>query len=89
MFPKKVKSSEIALQLTDTRLEVVQKQGKHFTLFPIPAGLLLLFASIFILPITAGATVAAYMDVQGNVHYVRGKSRRTNRKMAINRPVAR
>jgi soluble lytic murein transglycosylase-like protein len=27
------------------------------------------------------------MDVQGNLHYVRGKSSRTNRKIAINRPV--
>lgn len=29
------------------------------------------------------------MDVQGNLHYVRGKSSQTNRKIAINRPVAR
>ena len=89
MFPKKVKPSEIALQLADTRIEVVQKERKPFTLFPILAGLLLFFALSFSSPFTAEATVAAYLDVQGNLHYVRGKSSRTNRKIAINRPVAR
>ena len=89
MFPKKVKSSEIALQVTDTRIEVVQKERKPFALFPLLAGLLLFFAMSFWSPFTAGATVAAYMDVQGNLHYVRGKSSRMNRKIAINRPVAR
>ena len=81
MFPKKVKSSEIALQVTDTRIEVVQKERKPFALFPLLAGFLLLFFALsFTLPSTAGATVAAYMDVQGNLHYVRGKSSRTNKK---------
>ena len=89
MFPKKVKPSEIALQLADTRIEVVQKERKPFTLFPILAGLLLFFALSFSSPSTAEATVDAYLDVQGNLHYVRGKSSRTNRKIAINRPVAR
>jgi soluble lytic murein transglycosylase-like protein len=88
MFPEKVKPSEIALQLTDTRIEVVQKDRKPFALFPLLAGLLLFFAMSFWSPFTAGATVAAYMDVQGNLHYVRGKSSRTNRKIA-NRPLAR
>ena len=89
MFPKKVKLSEIALQVTDTRIEVVQKERKPFALFPLLAGLLLFFALSFSSPSTAEATVAAYMDVQGNLHYVRGKSSRTNKKIAINRPVAR
>ncbi len=66
-----------------------QKERKPFALFPILAGLLLFLASICTLPITAGATVTAYMDVQGNLHYMRGKSSRTNRKIVINRPVAR
>ena len=89
MFSGKVKSSEIALQVTDTRIEVDPKERKPFALFPLLAGFLLFFASSCTLPITAGATVAAYMDVQGNLHYVRGKSSQTNRKIAINRPVAR
>ena len=89
MFPKKVKSSEIALQVTDTRIEVDPKERKPFALFPLLAGLLLFFAMSFSSPSTAEATVAAYMDVQGNLHYVRGKSSQTNRKIAINRPVAR
>ena len=89
MFPKKVKPSEIAQQMTDTRIEVVQKERKpFFALFPLLAGLLLFFAMSFWSPFTAGATVAAYMDVQGNLHYVRGKSGRTNKKIA-NRPLAR
>ena len=88
MFPGKVKSSEIALQVTDTRNEVDPKERKPFALFPLLAGLLLFFAMSFWSPFTAGATVAAYMDVQGNLHYVRGKSGRTNKKIA-NRPVAR
>ncbi len=75
--------------MTDTRIEVVQKERKpFFALFPLLAGLLLFFAMSFWSPFTAGATVAAYMDVQGNLHYVRGKSGRTNKKIA-NRPLAR
>ena len=89
MFSRKVKPSEIALQVTDTRIEVDPKERKPFALFPLLAGLLLFFALSFWSPLTAGATVAAYMDVQGNLHYVRGKSSRTNRKIAINRPVPR
>ena len=89
MFSGKVKSSEIALQVTDTRIEVVPKERKPFALFPLLAGFLLFFAMSFSSPSTAEATVAAYMDVQGNLHYVRGKSSQTNRKIAINRPVAR
>ena len=89
MFPGKVKPSEIALQLTDTRIEVDPKERKPFALFPLLAGLLLFFALNFSSPSTAGATVAAYMDVQGNLHYMQGKSSRTNKKIAINRPVAR
>lgn len=90
MFPGKVKSSEIALQMTDTRIEVVQKERKPiFALFSILAGLLLFFALSFSSPSTAEATVAAYMDVQGNLHYVRGKSGRTNKKIASNRPLPR
>ena len=75
--------------MIDTRIEVDQKERKPFALFPLLASFLLFFASSCTLPITAGATVAAYMDVQGNLHYVRGKSGRTNRKIAINRPVPR
>ncbi|WP_448873225.1 transglycosylase SLT domain-containing protein [Desulfobulbus propionicus] len=65
------------------------KERKPFALFPILAGLLLFFAMSFWSPFTAGATVAAYMDVQGNLHYVRGKSSRTNKKIASNRPLPR
>ena len=89
MFSGKVKSSKIALQVTDTRIEVDPKERKPFALFPLLAGFLLFSASSCTLPITAGATVAAYMDVQGNLHYMQGKSSRTNKKIAINRPVAR
>ena len=89
MFLKKVKPSEIAQQMTDTRIEVVQKERKPFAAFPLLAGLLFFFAMSFSSPITAEATVAAYMDVQGNLHYVRGKSGRTNKKIANNRPLAR
>ncbi|MDD2462869.1 MAG: lytic transglycosylase domain-containing protein [Desulfobulbus sp.] len=89
MFPKKVKPSEIALQLTDTRIEVDQKERKPFALFPLLAGLLLFFAMSFSSPITAGATVAAYMDVQGHLHYIQDKSNRTNKKIAIKRLVPR
>ena len=89
MFSGKVKSSEIALQVTDTRIEVVPKERKPFALFPLLAGFLLFFAMSFSSPSTAEATVAAYMDVQGNLHYMQGKSSRTNKKIAINRPVAR
>ena len=77
------------MHMIDTRIEVDQKERKSFALFPLLASFLLFFASSCTLPITAGATVAAYMDVQGNLHYVRGKSSQTNRKIAINRPVAR
>ena len=90
MFPKKVKPSEIALQVTDTRIEVDQKKQKPFASSPLLAGFLLLFLALgFSSPSTAGATVAAYMDVQGNLHYVRGKSSRTYRMIANNRPVTR
>jgi len=89
MFSRKVKPSKIALQVTDTRIEVDPKERKPFALFPILTGLLLFFASTCTLPITAEATVAAYMDVQGNLHYMQGKSSRTNKKIAINRPVER
>ena len=89
MFPEKVKSSEIALQVTDTRIEVDPKERKPFALFPLLACLLLFFTMSFWSPFTAGATVAAYMDVQGNLHYMQGKSSRTNKKIAINRPFPR
>ena len=89
MFSGKVKSSEIALQVTDTRIEVDPKERKPFALFPLLAGLLLFFALNFSSPSTAGATVAAYMDVQGNLHYMQGKRSRTNKKIAINRPLPR
>ena len=89
MFPKKVKPSGITLQLTDTRNKVDPKEQKPFTLFPLLAGILFFFALNFSLPSTAGATIAAYMDVQGNLHYMQGKSSRTNKKIAINRPFPR
>ena len=89
MFPGKVKLSGITLQVTDTRIKVDPKERKPFALFPLLACLLLFFAMNFSSPSTAEATVAAYMDVQGNLHYVRCKSSQTNRKIAINRPVAR
>lgn len=77
------------MQVTDTRNEVDPKERKPFALFPLLAGLLLFFAMSFSSPSTAEATVAAYMDVQGNLHYVRGKSSPTKKKIAINRPVPR
>jgi len=89
MFSRKVKPSEIALQLTDTRIEVVQKERKLIALFSLLAGFLLFSASSCTLPTTAGATVAAYIDVQGNLHYVRGKNSRTNKKITTNRPFPR
>ena len=89
MFSGKVKSPKITLQVTDTRIEVVPKERKPFALFPLLAGLLLFFTLNYSSPSTAGAAVAAYMDVQGNLHYMQGKSSRTNKKIAINRPVAR
>lgn len=90
MFPGKVKSSEIALQVTDTRIEVAQKEQKPFASSPLLAGFLLLFLALSCtLPSTAEATVAAYMDVQGNLHYMRIKSKRTNTKIVTNRPLAR
>ena len=66
-----------------------QTERKPFALFPLLASLLLFFALSCTLPTTAEATVAAYMDVQGNLHYMRGKSSRTNKKIAITRPVTR
>ena len=63
---------------------------KHHASASLLTGFLLLFVALsFTLPFTAGATVAAYMDVQGNLHYVRTKSNRTKKKIAINRPVPR
>lgn len=77
------------MQVTDTRIEVVQEEREPFALFPILAGFLLFLALSCTLSSTAEATVAAYMDVQGNLHYIRGKSSRTNKKIAINRRIAR
>ena len=69
---------------------MVQKERKPFALFPLLAGFLLFFVALsFMLPSTTGATVAAYMDVQGNLHYVRDKSKRTNTKLVTNRPLVR
>ena len=69
---------------------MAQKERKHFVSSSLISSFLLFFVALsFTLPSTAAATVAAYLDVQGNLHYVRGKSSRTNRKIAINRPVAR
>jgi soluble lytic murein transglycosylase-like protein len=65
------------------------KERKPFAAFPLLAGLLLFFAMSFSSPFTARATVAAYMDVQGNLHYMRGKSGQKKRDMAANRPVTR
>ena len=65
------------------------KERKPSALFELLAGLLLFFAMSFWSPLTAGATVAAYMDVQGNLHYVRGKNSRTNKKITTNRPFPR
>jgi len=89
MFPKKVKPSGITLQLTDTKIKVDQKERKRLALFPLLAGFLFFFVSSCTLPITAEATVAAYMDVQGNLHYVRGKSSQKKRNIASNRPLPR
>jgi len=58
-------------------------------MFAFLAGLLLFFAMSFWSLFTAEATVAAYMDVQGNLHYMRGKNSRTNRNVATNRPLPR
>lgn len=66
-----------------------KKERNPLALFQLLAGFLLFFAPCCTLPTTAEATVAAYMDVQGNLHYVQGKSSQTNKKIAINRPVAR
>lgn len=67
-----------------------QKERKPFASAPFLAGFLLLFVVLSVtLPSTAEATVAAYLDVQGNLHYVRGKSKRTNTKIVTNRPLAR
>ena len=75
--------------MTDKRIEVDLKERKPFALFPLLAGFLLFFAMSFWSPFTAEATVAAYMDVQGNLHYVRGKNSRTNKKITTNRPFPR
>lgn len=57
-----------------------QKERKPFTSSLLLAGFLLLFVALVgILPSIAEATVAAYLDVQGKVHYVRGKSGKTNK----------
>jgi soluble lytic murein transglycosylase-like protein len=90
MFSRKVKPSEIALQVIDTRIEVAKTELKHSASYPLVSSFLLFFVALsFTLPSIAGATVAAYLDVKGNLHYVRGKSSRTNKKIAINRPLAR
>ena len=69
---------------------MAQKERKHFVSSSLISSFLLFFVALsFTLPSTAAATVAAYLDVQGNLHYVRGKSSRTNKKIAINRPVTR
>ena len=69
---------------------MAQKERKNFASSPFLAGFLLLFVVLSVtLSSTAEATVAAYMDAQGYVHYMRGKSSRTNKKIAINLPVAR
>ena len=80
MFLKKVKPSEIAWQVTDTRIVVDQKERKPFASTPFQAGFLLLFVVLSVtLPSTAEATVAAYLDGQGKIHYVRGKNDRANK----------
>lgn len=80
MFLKKVKPSERALQVTDTRIEVDQKKRKLCASASFLAGLLLLFVVLSVtLPSTAEATVAAYLDGQGKIHYVRGKNDRANK----------
>jgi len=90
MFPGKVKPSKIALQVTDTRIEVAQKERKRSVTPPLLSSFLLFFVTLcFTLPSTAGATVTAYLDVQGNLHYERSKSKRTNTKIVTNRPLAR
>lgn len=66
-----------------------QKERKPLAMFAFLAGLLLFFAMSFWSLFTAEATVAAYMDVQGNLHYMRGKNSRTNRNVATNRPLPR
>jgi len=90
MFPQKVKPSEIALQVIDTRIEVAKTELKYSASYPLLSSFLLFFVALsFTLPSTAGATVAAYLDVKGNLHYVRGKSSRTNTKIVANRSAAR
>lgn len=66
-----------------------QKERKPFALFPFLAGLLLFFAMNLSSPFSAKATVAAYMDVQGHLHYIQDKSNRTNKKIAIKRLIPR
>ena len=67
-----------------------QTERKPFASFPLQAGFLLLIVALSCtLPSTAGATVAAYLDVQGNLHYVQGKNSRTKTKVVTNRPVTR
>ena len=90
MFLQKVKPSEIALQMTDTRIEVIQIERKHSASSPILVVSLLLFATLSCtLPSSAGATVVAYLDIQGNLHYVRARNSRTNTKIVANRSAAR
>ena len=66
------------------------KERKCSISSPLLVGFLLLFFALSSsLPSTAEATVAAYMDVRGNLHYMRGNSSRTKNKIAIDRPVPR
>ena len=77
---------------------MVQKGRKHSASPLLLAGSLFLFVALsLVLPPIAGATVSAYMDVQGTIHYLRAKTGRTNNfakrdkaksnpKLVINRP---
>lgn len=68
------------MEVTDTRIEVDQKERKHFISSPFLAGFLLLFVVLSVtLSSTAEATVAAYLDGQGKIHYVREKNDRANK----------
>ena len=68
------------MEVTDTRIEVDRKERKHSVSPTLLSGFLLLFvALIFAPPSTAGATVAAYLDGQGKIHYVREKNDRANK----------
>lgn len=69
---------------------MAQKERKRSVWSPLLSSFLLFFVTLcFTLPSTAGATVTAYLDVQGNLHYVRSKGKRTNTKIVTNRPLAR